>query len=146
MRAPSRRGRRRPPPHHLPLIFITIITLIAHIPVTQAARRTTSTTTITATAAVTEGARPLTELLSSLDQQYPCGHVVEAEHFLATAVALKFPRLIQLAHFFANHSKNFDPQLLDKSSFLPYPPFEVSFAKRTHFYGLQLNCSGSLNR
>ncbi|CAP36953.2 Protein CBG19763 [Caenorhabditis briggsae] len=95
---------------------------------------------------VTEGGQPLTELLSSLDQPYPCGHVVEAEHFLSTAVALKFPRLIQLAHFFANHSKNFDPQLLDKSSFLPYPPFEVSFARRTHFYGLQLNCTGNNHR
>ncbi|KAF1771762.1 hypothetical protein GCK72_003590, partial [Caenorhabditis remanei] len=95
---------------------------------------------------VTEGGQPLTELLSSLDQPYPCGHVVEAEHFLSTAVALKFPRLIQLAHFFANHSKNFDPQLLDKSSFLPFPPFEVSFARRTHFYGLQLNCTGNNHR
>ncbi|EGT59713.1 hypothetical protein CAEBREN_32005 [Caenorhabditis brenneri] len=95
---------------------------------------------------VTEGGQPLTELLSSLDQPYPCGHVVEAEHFLSTAVALKFPRLIQLAHFFANHSKNFDPQLLDKSSFLPHPPFEVSFARRTHFYGLELNCTGNNHR
>lgn len=119
--------------HHIFIIFLQYS--LFHISPTFGARNT-----------VTEGGQPLTELLSSLDQPYPCGHVVEAEHFLSTAVALKFPRLIQLAHFFANHSKNFDPQLLDKSSFQQIPPFDVSFARRTHFYGLQLNCTGNNHR
>ncbi|CAB3410526.1 unnamed protein product [Caenorhabditis bovis] len=99
-----------------------------------------------ASSSVTEGGQALSELLSYLDQPYPCGHVIEAEHFLATAVGLKFPRLIQLAHFFANHSANFDPSLIDKSAFVATPPFDVSFARRTHFYGLQLNCTNNNHR
>ncbi|CAD6184736.1 unnamed protein product [Caenorhabditis auriculariae] len=110
------------------------------------AAATSSVGAAAAAAVLQQDPTPLSELLSSLDQGHPCGHVVEAEAFLATAVALKFPRLIQLSHFFANHSKNFDVSLIDKSSFSRQPPFNLDLSRKTHFYGLQLDCTAPTSR
>ncbi|ULU14329.1 hypothetical protein L3Y34_016687 [Caenorhabditis briggsae] len=103
-----------------------------------------------------EGCQKLRETLGSLvDQLCPeTNFLLDAELLRKCSDELTCSMLCQDAAIMCQHIEKglehiaelTQGTLLDKSSFLPYPPFEVSFARRTHFYGLQLNCTGNNHR
>ncbi|CAI4228491.1 unnamed protein product [Auanema sp. JU1783] len=90
--------------------------------------------------------RPLSDLLFALDNPTGCGEVMPAYALLHTAVQLRYPRLSDLAQFFANHPTSFDAKLITNCTFSREPPIPIyentmRSASPSPAYGLQYTCS-----
>ncbi|KJH52987.1 hypothetical protein DICVIV_00856 [Dictyocaulus viviparus] len=92
------------------------------------------------------GQDSLSQLLSNLDDSRQCGRAISAGRLLSTAVNARFPRLILLARFFAEHPGDFDATFLENSSFDLRPPFKANLTGHNPLYALEYSCENATKR
>ncbi|KHJ94910.1 hypothetical protein OESDEN_05156 [Oesophagostomum dentatum] len=88
----------------------------------------------------------LSQLLSRLDDSHECGRAISAGRLLSTAINARFPRLIPLARFFAEHPGDFDATFVENSSFDLRPPLRANLSGHNPLYALEYNCENGTQR
>ncbi|KIH57828.1 hypothetical protein ANCDUO_11976 [Ancylostoma duodenale] len=88
----------------------------------------------------------LSQLLSRLDDSHSCGRAISAGRLLSTAINARFPRLIPLARFFAEHPGDFDATFLENSSFDLRPPLRANLTGHNPLYALEYSCENTTTR
>ncbi|ETN78418.1 hypothetical protein NECAME_10341 [Necator americanus] len=88
----------------------------------------------------------LSQLLSRLDDSHTCGRAISAGRLLSTAINARFPRLIPLARFFAEHPGDFDATFLENSSFDLRPPLKANLSGYNPLYALEYSCENATTR
>ncbi|VDO41390.1 unnamed protein product [Haemonchus placei] len=88
----------------------------------------------------------LSQLLSRLDDSHQCGRAISAGRLLSTAINARFPRLIPLARFFAEHPGDFDATFLENSSFDLKPPLRANLTGYNPLYALEYSCENITSR
>ncbi|CAJ0575547.1 unnamed protein product, partial [Mesorhabditis spiculigera] len=88
------------------------------------------------------------ELLSVLDERVACGvALTDVDPLIVNPINEKFPRLVHLASFFAEHPRHdFHGHLVANATRTATRPFNATFSDKKPVYALQYHCDAYENR